>query len=62
MTINGKEPPRWVIILSYLLGMVFGALLLLRVFFGVAEFPGILIANGIYLILFPILREGAVLK
>lgn len=57
-TINGRPVPGWLITGSYVLGWVMGVLLILQAVFGVAESRALLLTVGLYLILFPLFREG----
>lgn len=55
---NGGQVPAWVIIGCYVIGWALGVLVILDALFGVADAKVTLFATGIYLIFFPLIREG----
>lgn len=55
---NGDTVPAWVVIGCYVLGWALGVLLILDALFGVADAKLTLLMTGIYLIFFPVIREG----
>ena len=57
-TINGRPVPPWVLVVTYCLGWAFGSLLILEAVFGLVESRLLFFTAGLYLLLFPLLRES----